>query len=71
MDKTMPKDDVACVERQPSVDRGDLPRRPTSPSIGLRRTDTPENREFWEYVARAVEEWETVKPEWARRLEGK
>ena len=35
----------------------------------LRRQDTPENREFWAYVAQTVADWERTKPDWARRLE--
>lgn len=37
--------------------------------MDLKRKDTPENQEFWEYVERAKKDWERVKPEWARKLE--
>lgn len=39
--------------------------------MDIRRKDTPENRAFWESVERAKDEWENVKPDWARKLENK
>lgn len=39
--------------------------------MDLKRKDTPENRAFWESVEKAKEEWESIKPDWLKRLESR
>jgi len=34
----------------------------------LKRRDTPEAREFWDYVERSAAEWEETKPSWAKEV---
>lgn len=41
---------------------------PSESPIKLRNLDTPENREFWASVDRAVVEWEASRPAWSREL---
>jgi hypothetical protein len=36
----------------------------------MRNEDTPENREFWDVVRRAVVDWDAQEPEWSKRLRG-
>ena len=38
--------------------------------MNLRRRDTPDNSDFWDYIERAAREWNAQEPAWARRLRG-
>lgn len=63
-------------EREVRTPSGDEPASTTFPAPSadprwqsIRNLDTADSREFWEFVARSVQEWKEQKPQWARELE--
>jgi hypothetical protein len=55
---------TTCGEPESGMCNGGEPVAEASPQ-SIRKEDTPENRDYWERVRQAAQEWDRYRPDWA------